>query len=213
MGAGRVTSLAFHPNGRVLATGSGVTSRSGTIKLWKTYDGAMIREAGQPHKDLVTGLAFNHGGDTLASSSADKFVKTWRVSDLSLVRSFEGHTGYAQDVAWKSDGLFLASAGADKVIKVWDVEAEKQKETISGYGKEVTALCYLGLDDTLLSGSGDPSVKVGKTALSGVSEFVHDVAVDPAGSILVAGGEDGIMRIWNAKDRKLLFTFGPPAGE
>ena len=40
--------------------------------------------------------------------------------------------------------------------------------------------------------------------------FVYTVASSPDGRIIVGGGEDGILRVWRAADRKLLHSFPPP---
>ncbi|MCA9175588.1 MAG: hypothetical protein KDB14_13980, partial [Planctomycetales bacterium] len=131
--ADRVTALAFSPDGKVLATGSGEPSRSGEIKLWNVEDAKLIRELKEPHSDTVFGLEFSRDGQYLASCAADRFMKVFQVSDGEFVRAFEGHTHHVLGVSWSANGRTLATSGADMVIKVWDFRSGDQQRTITGF--------------------------------------------------------------------------------
>ena len=124
----------------------------------------------------------------------------------------EGHTSHVLDVAWSADGQTIASAGADHVGKLWDVATKKQKKTESGFKKELTTIAFVGIGETIVMGGGDKILKTSGQNLPGIDESIYDAAVSPDGSIILAGGESGTLRIWQASDRKLLFSF-PPAGK
>jgi len=67
---GEVYSLAFCPDERLLASGSG----DHTIKLWDVSTGERLGTL-QGHEDSVTSIAFSPDGDTLASGSKDTTIK------------------------------------------------------------------------------------------------------------------------------------------
>src|SRR4051794_13582589 len=69
----RVSSVAFTPDGRTLASGS----YDNTIKLWDVRTGK--ERATLKHLDGVSAVTFAADGKTLASGSEDKTVKLWDV--------------------------------------------------------------------------------------------------------------------------------------
>jgi WD40 repeat protein len=212
----RVLALAFSPDGKTLATGGGQPSRSGELKLWNVADGTLVREIKDAHSDTIFGVDFSFDGKMLASCAADKFVKTWTVADGKFIMSFEGHTHHVLGVSWMADGRTLASAGADGVVKVWDFVAGGQKRTIKGdSNKEITAIRFIGVSDAAITCSADNSVKSikegggGTKAYAGSADSVYAAAVTPDGKVIAAGGQESIVRVWNAAGTEIA-RFEPP---
>ena len=213
--ADRVNSVDFSPDGRVLATASGEPTRSGEVKLWTVSDGKLLSAFTNVHSDAVLSLRFSPDGRHLASSSADRFVRVIELATGKVVKAFEGHTSYVLGVAWKRDSRTLASAGADKVIKVWDFVTGERKKNIEGAEKEVTAIAFVGATGEAVAASGDSQVRLMREngdkvrSFEGANEFMNTVAVTPDGLIVVAGGQDGLMHVWNGSTGQKLASFGP----
>jgi WD40 repeat protein len=217
---GRVTALAFSPDGKLLATGGGEPSRSGELKIWNVADGALVRSLPEAHSDTVFGLDFSPDGVYLASSAADRFVKVFKIADGARARSFEGHTHHVLDVSWKSDGKVLASSGADNVIKVWDFLTGDQRRTTGPFGKEVTSLAFVGVTPQVLAAAGDKAVRLvntddGKTqrTYDGPSDFLYAMAASADGRIAAAGGQDSTLFVWLVEGGQLLKSFPAPKPE
>lgn len=211
--ADRVNALAFSPDGKLLATGAGEPSRSGEIKLWDPANGQLIRDVLNPHADNILGLEFSPDGKFLASGAADKMARIIDVATGKVVRTFEGHTHHVLAVTWSPDGRTLATAGADNLVKVWDATTGDRKKNIEGYDKEVTAVRFTGVSSTVLTSSGDNKVRLvgldGKEVrvFPGVTDFMMSAAVTADGKIVLAGGQDSVLRAWNAADGKAVVTF------
>ena len=71
---GFVYSVAFSPDGTMLATGS----FDGTIKIWDVQSGKVLQTC-KGHTNQVYSVAWNHDGSRLASASQDKTIRIWPV--------------------------------------------------------------------------------------------------------------------------------------
>ncbi len=212
--ADRVNAVAFRPDGKILATGSGEPSRSGDITLFDPASGEPTATWKERHTDSVISLAFSPDGRQLASGAADKIARITDVASGEEVHLFEGHTHYVNDVAFRSDGRVLATAGADGVVNSWDLTIGERKKKIEGWTKEVTSLQFIGATDKIVTSAGDNLVRIVTDAgaqvrsISGLPDFMQAAASTADGAMIVAGGEDSFLRVWNGADGKELVAFG-----
>jgi WD40 repeat protein len=214
--ADRVVALAFG-KGDLLATGGGAPTEDGELKVFEAATGKLVVDIKPCHSDTVYGVAFNADAKMLASGGADKFVKVFQIPSAELVKSFEGHTHHVLDVGWKADGKLLASAGADNSIKVWDFEKGEQARTMNGHAKQITRLVFVGTTGQIVTCSGDQSVRMWNVDNGGtirqfgtVNDFLYAVGASPDGSIIAAGGEEGVVRLYNGNNGKMIKELLPP---
>lgn len=216
----RVTALDFSGDGKLLATGGGEPSRSGELKIWNVADGQLVRPVPDAHSDEIYGVEFSPDGKHLASCGADRFMKVFEVETAKFVRSFEGHTHHVLDVSWRADGRVLATCGADSVVKAWNFKTGDQIKTTPGFSKEVTSLRFIGDgNDMVVTASGDANVRFNNVAqgnaqktFGGAQDFLYTVDVTADGKIIIAGGQDGVLRIWRENGQTLV-NFDPPKPE
>ena len=215
--ADRVNAVDFSPDGRWLAAGGGVPTREGEVLLYDVNTGALQKKLDRVHSDAVLGLAFSPDGKFLATAAADRFLKVLDPTSGKVAKSFEGHTGHVQSVAWKGNGRTLATGGADNVIKVWDFTSGAQSKSISGFEKEVTAVRFVGDKDEIIATAGDGKVRLVKDSgpdvrtFPGTSGFMYTTAAMQDGGVVLAGGEDGVLRWWKGTDGAPVTTFAPPS--
>lgn len=204
----RVNALAISPDGQTVAVGSGEPSRSGDITLWNLTSGKMTGHYDERHLDTVLTLGFSPDGKLLASGGADKVVRVTELATGKQVKLFEGHTHHVLGVAWRADGRMLASAGADNVVKVWDWTTGDRRKSVDGWDKEVTSVHYLGGSDTVATSAGDGQMRLinsdGGTvkALTGATGFMNAVSASRAGNLVLAGGETGVLYLWDVATGK-----------
>jgi WD40 repeat protein len=72
----RTTSIAFSPNGKVLASGD---SCGGAIKLWDVRSGKELKQLAGNFFEVVTSVAFSPDGKTLASGTDNGAIRLWDI--------------------------------------------------------------------------------------------------------------------------------------
>jgi WD40 repeat protein len=204
-----VFGVCFNPDDTILAT-------CGADKFVKTFE-VPSGKLGLPILGTSNlGLASSPSGlGPLLAASALVPPRTGK-----FLKSFEGHTHHVLDVGWKADGKLLASAGADNVVKVWDYEKGEQVRTIPAHGKQVTRLVFIGKTSQFATCSGDTQVRFwnadsgGNTRnFGGSGDFLYAVGVSPDGAVVAAGGEEGIVRLYNGTNGQLIKALVPPGAE
>lgn len=211
----RANSIAFSPDGKTLAIGSGEPSRSGDITLWDVATGKLTKTFTERHLDSVFALDFTPDGKLLASGGADKAVRITDLSTGKVVKVFEGHTHHVLGVSWRADGRLLASAGADNVVKIWDWTTGDRRKSVDGWDKEVTGIHYLGAADQIATSAGDTKLRLitsdgGEVKkLAGATSFLQALATTRNGDIVLGGDQDGTVRAWDVTSAKEIAVFNP----
>lgn len=210
----RVNALAFRPDGLRLASGSGEPTRGGEVRVWDPATGRHLYGFTNVHSDAVLALAWSPDGSRLATGGADRFARVIDVADGRIVASLEGHTGHVLAVSWRADGRVLATGSADLAVKFWTLGSADRAKTVTGFGKEIVAVCHLGTGGDVVAVPGEADfVRVTEagekpSTLPGSREFQHAAAVSYDGRWLLAGGQDGVLRSWDIETRKVRRELG-----
>jgi WD40 repeat protein len=211
-----VRSVAFTPDGKLLAAGGGSDAfsdeKSAELKLWDVATGK-VRATLDGHKWCVWCVAISPDGKTLASAGSDGLVKLWNVGTGKPIHTINAAKVPVAAVAFSPDGKTLVYPDSNDLI-VWDLATSKPRATLKGLRFGGRALTFSPDGKTLAAGSTDDlgrlwDVESGKLTaqLKGHTSWVKALIFTPDGKTLITGGADKVVKVWDVESGKVRDTF------
>jgi WD40 repeat protein len=118
-------SVAFRPDGKLIATGSQDT----TIRLWDAANGNEIAIL-RGHKGYVDAVAFSPNGGNILSWAREGQLILWDITGTKVSKKILGVT--KGGAAFSTDGRWIASGGPNKVVRLWDATTGTETRKLSG---------------------------------------------------------------------------------
>ncbi|SFP06681.1 WD40 repeat [Actinomadura madurae] len=217
---GHVYSLAYRPDGRVLAGGG----EDGRIRLWDPVTRTPLTEPVVSSAAFVISVAFAPDGRTLAAGGGDRSVWLWDLADparpVRLGRPLTGAADWIESVLFSPDGRTLAAAGDDRIVRLWDVTDRRHPRQTGRLTDATGGLFMLAYspDGTLLAGaSTDRAVHLWSTGdrprllqtLPVPEGSVYSVAFSPDSRTLAVGSTGKTVRLWDASRPGRAVPYGP----
>jgi len=207
---GEVNSLAFSPDGGLLAAGV-AEAGNGMVYIWDVDNRAVIRSF-WAHPYSVPSMAFSPTGQFLATGAVDRSVKVWQVSNGRLLETL-AQDGQGTSVIFSKDGSLLATAMcalSDAKLKclrgevwLWNVSDWGLIRTLSGPVDWVEAVALSPETVLVAGGSRDYAVYLWRLrdavllrTLIGHREGVTAIAFSPDGRTLATGSNDESVILW-----------------
>ncbi|MYG00628.1 hypothetical protein F4212_16045 [Candidatus Poribacteria bacterium] len=126
-----VRCLAFSPDSRTLASGSGIGMRKKTILLWDIDTGSskVVMDPNwfenfRIHAGVASVLAFSADGQTLASGMKLGDIYLWKTATGEKEKTLHGHSQRISQIFFSADGKTLISASHDGTVLLWDLTVD-----------------------------------------------------------------------------------------
>ena len=153
-----ITSLAFAPDGSVLASGN----RTGVVNLWDVQTMARLA-ALHEHESAhaVLALSWSPDGAALISGGRDEQVIVWDVAAQSSRRTFTEHNAEVLSIAFIPETQDVATVSSDGAVFLWQAETGTLAYSQRGDGQETVsaALSPTGAGYAIASKDGSLSLR------------------------------------------------------
>jgi WD40 repeat protein len=196
-----VSSVAFAPDGRRIATGSW----DGTVRIWDAQTGAELARI-EGFDDVVTSVSYSSDGRSIVGGSRDGTVRICDARTGVGLNRLDGHTDQVTSVAYSPDGRRIVSGSNDRTVRVWDATTGAELARLEGHEETVESVAF-GLDGRcVVSGSWDLTIRIWDAQtgaelarLEGHDNVVSSVAFNPTTKRFASGSWDLTVRIWDAQ--------------
>lgn len=203
--------LAFCMN--PLSTQAVSADMDGSIRVWDLERGVQIGEHIHVHGGPIQDVTYSQDGKHLASCSKDGRLILWDATSMRQMHivSFQPEN-HIKRVEFTNDGKCLVGLSADSILLVWDVNDWRLLR--KGHVGNSNDMAIDNRDRWVALATLSSSIEIyDLNALEMVgeihkahSESLSSIDFNPDGSLLLSASFDGKIKVWNWRNRKIMFA-------
>ena len=209
-----LTNTRFSPKGNSIAAWG--FSHSFVVIGWP--DGRSTTFSA--HTGKVNSVDFSPDDSTIVSGGDDHTIRLWNAATGSLVKTITSSVGYLGTVRYSHDGKSIVSYGSDldpnalfdpsvdyhQTVEIWDAQSGQLIRKFAGPVLQIGAQqAILSNDDKVLL-----TVQLSEVFLQDLhtgrvirhfktrQNIITAAMLSPTGELLISGGTDHSVRLWNA---------------
>lgn len=225
-----VTDICFSSDGRLLAS----SDCDGYINIWDFRLRKCVALL-KAHMGEVTAISFSPKGDFLASGSLDEFIHIWRVAEavngasepwktfekksrIKKIAKYQHDIEEIQTIAFSHNGRHLAAGDQQGVVTVREIETGVEMYQSKVHNQHIVSVRFSPNNPSLLvTASDDTRIRLVDCNRKGISTLgtgedkhskaLTSIALSSTGRLLISAAADGLIKIWDVFDQRLLHTY------
>lgn len=215
----KIESMAFSPDGKLLAVSGGAPAVFGEIQIWNVAEKKQIGSY-KLSLDSMYGISFSPDNARVAVGGADKSVRILNVADGKELMKFDNHSDWVFRTTFTTDGKRLLTGSRDRAMKLINAENGQLIDDINKLLEPVLCFSRHPSQDLILYGGELGNARIykisdnqGRTAANNdnnlVKEFerqpgpVYAVAYSPDGNSVAIGGSGSEVRIYKSDGQRV----------
>jgi WD40 repeat protein len=204
---GRVSGVAFSPDGKILAA-----SGRGAVFLTDVATGKEVGRLEAAATFDITGLAFTPDGKTLVAGCGDGKVRAWDLGTRREARPFAGGVWVSRSLALSRDGKVVAAGGADAAVRLWDVGSGRALFTeFEGHTGPVRRVAFMPDGKQIVSGGDVDPTRLWdvatRTQTRRLKSSASSLSVSPDGKLLAVVRNLNEVGVFDPGDGREAFKF------
>jgi eukaryotic-like serine/threonine-protein kinase len=207
-----IMSLAYSPDGRLLASGSGFSVED--IRLWNPATG-QSRGSIAGHRSWIPVLQFSGDGRRLLSGSSDQTIRIWDLPTRHLMLKLQGHLDEVHGIVFDDRRTNLISGSKEGTLARWDFDKMRQQALrldlpgtnraphFADSGSSVAVLNDQGA--VALWRPGEPKQF---SMIAALGTHNAALATAPARGLVACSTREGPIHIWSLNSASVVANFG-----
>jgi WD40 repeat protein len=215
-------SVAFSPDGKVLAIGAQKGSDGERSYLWNVAGRAKADILRDPQGTSANAIQFSPDGGTLAVGDGNGTTYLWNLTTRSVLAMLaDPHGEGVESVAYSPDGIVLAAGDFNGNTYLWDVAAGKLIATLpeAGPKNQIDSVAFNSAGTMLAVGDNNGSTYLWDlTTRKPIATLtdpvaggdVDAVAFSPDGITLITSDDAGSIFLWDLATDKVIARLHDP---
>ena len=226
--SGPIYAVAFSPSTESSAETESISdtrahwllssSADSTIRLWN-LDAWQQVVVYKGHQGPVWDLSWSPFGHYFVTGGHDKTARLWATDKVRHLRLFAGHDEGVDVVAYHPNTAYIFTASSDRTVRMFAVTNGQAVRMFTGHPNAITALACSKDGKQLASGDDAGNIILWDLASGRLLKRLRghgkggiwSLSYSVESTVLVSGGADGTVRVWDVHPSARPFTHHPSA--
>lgn len=180
------------------------SSADKSIRLW-SLDAWACLVIYNGHDSPVWDVTWGPFGHYFLSGGGDRTARLWRTDQIAYLRIFVGHDQDVDTVCFHPNNAYVFTGSCDKIVRMWAVSNGYPVRMFTGHAGNITAMACSPSGKLLASADDAGTIilwdlgpgKLLKRMRGHAKGGIWSVSWSVESTVLISGGADGTVRIWD----------------